>query len=279
MIRTAPAKINLGLHVLKKRADGFHDIETAMIAIEWFDRIRVFPSDGLMFASSDPELAGENNLCMRAAELLREFSDSPHGAAIELEKHIPHGAGLGGGSSDAATTLVMLNETWKLGLTGSDLSALGARIGSDVPFFVESRPAMAEGRGERLAPLQLDGAPYTCPFEIVVALPNERVSTAEAYRAVRPQNVGRTNIRDAILSNDLDRWRAELVNDFEAPIMEMHPSIGALKESLYDAGAGYAAMSGSGSAVYGIFDDDAHALAAAEMVHDQGLIAWKGRPV
>jgi 4-diphosphocytidyl-2-C-methyl-D-erythritol kinase len=269
------AKINLGLHVLRKRSDGFHDIETVMIAVEWHDVIRVEPSERPRFTSSDHSLSGDDNLCVRAAELLSSKMGIGAAAAIRLEKHLPFGAGLGGGSADAAVTLVLLNQLWDARLSKHELRSLAAQLGSDVPFFIDAAPALAIGRGEILEPL----SGYVFPFDLVIALPNERVSTAEAYSLVSPNDSNRPDIRKVVLSNDLERWSRELVNDFEEPILEKHPSIGAIKDAMLDAGAGYAAMSGSGSAVFGIFEDITTGRAAADAFREQGFITWHGRAV
>jgi 4-diphosphocytidyl-2-C-methyl-D-erythritol kinase len=271
------AKINLGLHVLRRRHDGFHDIETVMVAIEWHDTLEVRSAQDLSFTCSDHELEIEDNLCLRAAQLLAKECESQPGARIHLEKHLPHGAGLGGGSSDAAKTLLMLNDLWELKVDEGRLQELAAELGSDVPFFLTSEPALATGRGEILTTLSSGEQPYVFPFEIVVSLPHVRVSTAEAYQMVQPSDKARPNIPEIILSNDLARWRADLVNDFEMPIIGRHPAIGVLRETMYDAGAGYAAMSGSGSAVFGIFDEHASATAAAELLREQGFSVWHGR--
>jgi 4-diphosphocytidyl-2-C-methyl-D-erythritol kinase len=277
--RGAPAKINLGLHVLSKRSDGFHDIETVMVAVEWHDQVSVRSSDNLSFSASDPVLSGNDNLCVRAAEALRNAAGVETGAAIRLDKHLPFGAGLGGGSSDAAATLLLLNELWSLGLSDVRLESIAAELGSDVPFFIRSRATFATGRGEVLVELTEGDDPYAFPFELVIALPNERVSTAEAYSLVTPNRDGRPDIPAVVLSNDLERWKNALINDFEGPIIARHPSIGAVKDSLMAAGAGYAAMSGSGSAVFGVFESSAEALAAAEAMRSQGLTTWHGRAI
>lgn len=270
---SAFAKINLGLHVLRKRTDGYHDVETAMVAVEWHDVIRVARADRMSFTSSEEALSGEDNLCVRAARLLQREVGIDVSASIHLDKHLPFGAGLGGGSSDAAVTLLLLDELWKTGLPTPQLRNLAAQLGSDVPFFIDAVPALARGRGEILEPLP----EYVFPFDIVIVLPNERVSTAEAYSLVSPNESRRPDIREVVTSNDLDRWKRELINDFESPIIRKHPSIGAIKDGMLDAGAGYAAMSGSGSAVFGVFEDAAMGRAAADAFRDQGLVTWHGR--
>jgi 4-diphosphocytidyl-2-C-methyl-D-erythritol kinase len=274
----APAKINLGLHVLRKRADGYHDLETVFIRIPWVDTLSVTPAESLALTCSDPGLpVDESNLCMKAAIHLAATSGAKQGAALHLEKHVPYGAGLGGGSSDAAATLRLLAGFWGLTVTDAELHSLAASIGSDVPFFLMQQAAYATGRGEILEPL-LDqaGGTYALPYPLVVVVPPVEISTASAYRLVRPSEAGRPDLRSAVRSNDLERWRREVVNDFEAPVFEAYPAVSAVKDMMVDAGAGYASLSGSGSAVFGIFEDMPHAQAAAEAALQNGHQAWYG---
>lgn len=325
--KNAPAKINLGLHVLQKRADGFHDIETVFLRIPWADVLQFqvidqgesgdtakrgdAASDGgdvrdaddvsdardvqgpppaahgdgrgvrdLLLTCSDATLpTDERNLVVKAAALLKREHDVDRGAAIHLGKHVPYGAGLGGGSSDAATTLLALNELWELGLDRDDLAAYALQLGSDVPFFLGSETAIGRGRGERLEPL-IDpdtDEPYRPAFPLVVAVPEVHVPTAEAYAAVTPRAGGRPILERLILSNDLDRWSRELTNDFEPTVFARYPEIAEVKNALLQSGAGYASMSGSGSAVFGFFEEDAVATAAAEALRTSGHRVWRGR--
>lgn len=274
----APSKINLGLHVLRKRPDGYHDLETVFVRLPWSDRITVRPADTIGMTCSDPGLpVDERNLCVRAALRLAEAFEVTGGAALHLEKRIPYGAGLGGGSSDAATTLLMLARLWSLDARPEQLHALSAGLGSDVPFFLGPPVAYATGRGERLAPVaDSEGAAYVFPFTLVVVAPAVEVSTARAYSLVRPRSDGRADLLEVVRSNDLERWRSELVNDFGAPIREAYPVIEAVENLLTDAGAGYVSLSGSGSAVFGVFDDDVRATAAAEAARLSGHRVWHG---
>ena len=275
--RSAPAKINLGLHVLRKRPDGYHDIETVFIRIPWADVLRAEPADDLRLTCSDPNLPTDaSNLVMKAA---RELSDGQRGADLHLEKHLPIGAGLGGGSSDAATALTALNDLWDLGRSRDDLFEVAARLGSDVPFFLGPEAALGTGRGEYLEPLidpETD-EPYRPPFILVVAAPTIHVSTPEAYGLVDPRDDDRGDLCEIVLSNDLDRWRRELVNDFEAPIFEKYPPIREVKAALTSAGADYASLSGSGAAVYGFFEREEPATGAAEALLETGHKVWHGR--
>ncbi len=274
--RAAPAKLNLGLRVLRRRPDGFHDVETAMLPIGWADGLTAEPALALTLACSDPALpTDERNLVVRAALALAAEALVEPRAALRLDKRVPYGAGLGGGSSDAAAALLLLDRLWGTGLSESRLHALAAGLGSDVPFFLCGEAAIARGRGEVLTPLLgHDGAPYRCPFRLVVAVPPVHVATAEAYRLVAPQDGARPDLAAAVASNDLSRWRRELTNDFEAPILAAFPAIARAKTLLLDAGAGYAAMSGSGSAVFGAFEGAPAARAAAGALEAGGCRVW-----
>ena len=279
MERRAPAKVNLGLHVLRRRSDGYHDLDTVFVALPWHDTLVVGEApEGIAFSSSDPDLpTGDDNLVVRAARALAAHTGSTRGAALYLDKHLPYGAGLGGGSSDAAATLHALAEFWGVDVPDEELHALAATLGSDVAFFLDPRPMRATGRGERLAPLLLpDGSSYALPYPLVVVAPGVHVSTAEAYRLVRPRDTDRPDLGALVASNDLARWRRELVNDFEAPVVAAHPALGAVRAALVDAGAGYASLSGSGSAFFGVFEDAAAATAAAEALRLAGHRVWSG---
>lgn len=276
--RQAPAKLNLGLHVLQRRADGYHDLQTVFVPIPWADTLAATEATDLRLACSDPSLPTDaGNLVVRAAEALRRLTGTTQGASMHLDKHLPHGAGLGGGSSDAAAALVLLRDLWGLSLPPDDLHGLARGLGADVPFFLDPRPALATGIGDVLAPLVDEhGAPYRLPYPLVVAVPPVAVSTAEAYRQVRPRADGRPDLAAAVCSNDLDRWRRDLTNDFEAPIVAAYPALAPVRAALHDAGAAYVSMSGSGSAFFGVFEDDAQALAATEALRYAGCIVWHG---
>ena len=266
LARDAPAKLNLGLRVLRRRPDGYHDLETAFLPIGWADRLTADPADALALTCSDPALPTDaSNLVVRAALALARHAGVEPRAALHLAKRVPYGAGLGGDSSDAAAALRLCADLWRLDVRDADLHALAAALGSDVPFFLLSAPALATGRGERLGPLAHDdGTPWRCPFALVVAVPAVHVSTAEAYGLVTPDSRPRPDLRAAILSDDLGRWRREIANDFEAPICARYPAVAQARDALRAAGAGYAAMSGSGSAVFGVFEDAGHAREVAE---------------
>ncbi len=274
----APAKLNLGLHVLQKRADGYHDIETVFIPIAWHDVLRVSQNDAWQFTCSDPQLpTSDDNLCVRAARLLCEATGSEQGASLHLEKLLPYGAGLGGGSSDAAHTLLLLNSLWDAGADKKTLHTIAAGLGADVPFFLEDQPMHATGIGEILTPLQMaDEAPYTFPYVLVVVVPPVHVGTAEAYGGITPNAQNRPDLRALVTSNDLAMWRRHLVNDFETTVFARYPAIAAVKAQLLGAGAGYAAMSGSGSAVFGVFEDADLAKQVAADFERQKMRVWQG---
>ncbi len=275
--RNAPAKVNLGLHVLRKRENGYHDIETVFLPIPWHDRLKVAPAGKITFTCSDDQLpSDESNLCVRAARLLSDYVHEDRGASIHLEKQIPFGAGLGGGSSDAASTLLMLNELWRLNLDAGELHALAIQLGADVPFFLSPSVMFATGLGEELAPLTGAGANslYQFPFELLVVVPAIHVSTAEAYRNISPNALGRHDIRDVVRSNDFFRWRSSLVNDFERSVFAAFPEIKKVKDMMYTLGAGYASMSGSGASVFGVFEDRTGLIEAAGHFSEMNVDVW-----
>ena len=246
-------KINLGLHVVGKRPDGYHNLETIFLPVhDLCDELEINPT-----AASDTTMRQEgilldnapgDNLCMKAYRLLQEEFGIPP-VEIMLRKHIPFGAGLGGGSSDAAFTLKMLNETFSLGLATADLEQRSAQIGADCAFFIQNRPAYATGIGDQLEPIDLDLSAYRIVIEIP---PDEHVSTREAYAGLHLQGGSRPDLRQAV-RQPIEQWRNTIVNDFEASVFPAHPAIAALKDDMYRRGAHYAAMTGSGAAVFGLF--------------------------
>ena len=233
---------------------------------------------------SDPSLPTDgDNLVVRAAHALSAWAgeqlEVPPAARLHLDKCVPYGAGLGGGSSDAAAALRLLADLWALDVPQAKLHRLAADLGSDVPFFLDEGPAVATGRGEVLTPLvHPDGTPYTCPFWIVVAVPPVQVSTPAAYALVTPHGTNRPDLAAVVASNDLARWRRDLVNDFQVLIEAAYPQIGPVREALAMAGAGYTSLSGSGSAVFGVYEREAEAHAGASNVGDQGAQVWVDPP-
>ena len=249
MVTFPPCKINLGLRILSKRTDGYHDISTCFFPLPFTDVLEILPADKFTFTQTGLTIAGETqeNLCLKAYQLLRKELDLPP-VHIHLHKMIPMGAGLGGGSSDAAWTLRTLNSIFNLNRTTAQLVARATEIGSDCPFFIQDLPAIGSGRGEVLEPsgVKLSG------FFLVLVKPEIHVSTAEAYSNVKGEfSLG--NIR-SIVMQPMEDWKSNLINDFEPSVFKQHPSLSRIKDKMYSLGAVYSSMSGSGSAVYGIFD-------------------------
>ncbi len=250
MILFPQAKVNLGLHILFKREDGYHEIETCMIPIPFTDILEITESDEFVFLQTGLAIPGnlDSNLCVKAFHLMKEKFAIPN-VRIHLRKQIPMGAGLGGGSADAANVLKGLNDLFKLNTSISELEILAAQLGSDCPFFIQNKPQIARGRGEVLSEIDLDlKGKY-----LVLMNPGIHVGTKEAYDGVQPR-IPSNNIED-ILSNSIETWQTYLYNQFEESIFPKYPLIKDLKDSLIDLGAVYASMSGSGSSVFGIFDE------------------------
>jgi 4-diphosphocytidyl-2-C-methyl-D-erythritol kinase len=250
MIVFPNAKINAGLRVINRRPDGYHDIETMMIPVKLADALEVTPSADGQFGFTTSGLAIDGptdfNLCVKAFRLMQTRYGLPE-VKIHLHKVIPTGAGLGGGSSDAAFTLKLLNRIFSLKLCNNDLMQMAEELGSDCSFFIENRPCLATGRGEVLFPVH----PDLNEFHILIVKPDLSVSTAWAYSHVKPS--GRHLPEAADLPSDPGRWQAVLSNDFEEAVFENWPEIAAIKNQLLKLGAVYASMSGSGSAVFGLF--------------------------
>lgn len=252
MILKANCKINLGLDILRRRADGYHDLETVMVPVAGlYDEVEVTRTagDGATFTQQGlvVDCPPEANICLRAFALMRERY-GVGGVHIRLDKRVPFGAGLGGGSSDGTAVVLALNELFDLRLSTEELVARAAELGSDTPFFVHNTPQLCTGRGEVMTPFGIDLAGLT----LVVVKPSEGVSTREAYAGVHPR-IPVIPLAER-LRRPLSEWQATVTNDFEASVFAAHPVIRAVKERLLAAGALYASMSGSGSAVFGLFD-------------------------
>jgi len=249
MVSFPPCKINLGLRILRKRTDGYHDIATCFYPVPWTDILEIIPAAELEFSSTGLPIPGspENNLCLKAYALLRARFSLPY-VKIHLHKIIPMGAGLGGGSSDAAHTLLLLNDIFQLRLSLDELATFAAQVGSDCSFFIYNKAMLGTGRGEILSnsSVNLNGK------FIVIVKPDVHVSTADAYSAVVPDEG--SPLPDTVLNQSVTTWKTTLVNDFERSVFLKYPSIKEVKEKLYTCGALYASMSGSGSSVFGIFD-------------------------
>ena len=256
------AKINIGLHVLHRRPDGYHDIETIFHEVNWHDEIELHRAEGISMECSSPAVPTDSeNLCMKAAALLRQWSAYEHGVNIRLTKNIPVGGGLGGGSSDAAAVLVGLNELWNLALPPEELQRLAGQLGSDVSFFIQGGSAYATGRGEVLR-----HGNFRVPFWILLVTPPIHVSTAWAYSHAVPRPDMHSEGLAAVFEGDLGRspdLLLQVENDFEIPVFAHYPAIRDVKQRLLDAGAALALMSGSGSSVFGLFREEEDANKAA----------------
>jgi 4-diphosphocytidyl-2-C-methyl-D-erythritol kinase len=270
----APAKVNLGLSVLGRRADGFHDILSVFQAISWYDEIRLMPNDRqLEMECSDPDLpTGPGNLAWRAAEAAKERFGIDSGVTIHLEKRIPVGAGLGGGSSDAAAVLRGLAQMWSIDAEEDEWLDVCAEIGSDVPFFWRGGTAVVSGRGE-----VVDWLPSQKSLTLVVALPTVRVATAWAYGQLSqpfPDSSAYRRRVEALATGsiDLPTLCEKIGNDFQEPIEDVHPEIGRLRIDMLEAGARTSLMSGSGSAVFGVFEDGAAAESAADRLGTDAMV-------
>lgn len=250
MINFPNAKINLGLHITSKRKDGYHDIETCMVPIPLFDALEMIVDKKTVFETTGLIIPGEekDNLILKALKLLRkDFNDIPQ-VHIHLHKNIPMGAGLGGGSADAAFALTLMNQLFELYLEDWFLEDYAAELGSDCPFFIQNTPKIATGRGEILEPVEVS----LKGDHIVLVKPPVHIGTKEAYAGVKPQ-APKNNLREIL--KDKSSWRELLVNDFEASIFPQYPELAEIKAKLYEMGAYYAAMSGSGSTVFGLFKE------------------------
>jgi 4-diphosphocytidyl-2-C-methyl-D-erythritol kinase len=250
MIIFPQAKINLGLHVLYKRPDTYHELETCMVSIPLFDVLEILPAENFEFHQSGIEVSGtlESNLCVKAFRLLQQEYTIPN-VYMHLRKQIPMGAGLGGGSSDAAHVINGLNDLFDLEITQSRKEEFAAILGSDCPFFINGSPKVAKGRGEVLSPIALDLSGY----HLLLIYPNIHISTVEAYSNVSFYS-GEYSIRE-ILNSPITEWKFNLQNTFEEHIFEIHPRLKNLRNEMYEAGAIYSAMSGSGSTIFGIFKE------------------------
>jgi 4-diphosphocytidyl-2-C-methyl-D-erythritol kinase len=250
MICFPNAKINLGLNVLSKRADGFHNIETVLYPIPIRDALEFLTAGSFKLTVSGFYLEGpkENNLIYKAWNLLHEKYDIPP-LRIHLHKAIPTESGLGGGSADAAFFLKLVNTHFNLGIGQNEMKTLTGQLGSDCPFFINNKVSLSSGKGEILQPIKIDlKGKY-----MVVIQARILVSTHEAYRLIKPKRP-EINLSE-IISKPINEWKTLLINDFEEPLFKLYPEIGDLKTNLYKNGAVYASMTGSGSAVFGLFKE------------------------
>jgi 4-diphosphocytidyl-2-C-methyl-D-erythritol kinase len=251
MVSFPPCKINLGLQVIEKRPDGYHNLETCFYPVPWTDILEIVPSQKFSFTATGDVIPGDanDNLCVKAYQLLAaRYTLSP--VAIHLHKIIPAGAGLGGGSSDAAHTLRILNSLFDLKISNEQLFKFASELGSDCAFFIGDRPMMGKGRGEILSATSVS---LVNKF-LVVVKPDVHVSTAEAYSGITPNRPAQT-VESILAHAPMREWKRLLKNDFEESVFAKYPVIGSIKDQLYTHGAVYASMSGSGASVFGIFDE------------------------
>ncbi len=281
MILFPNCKVNLGLNITRKRADGFHDLETIFYPLALNDALEIiqspnaaveesyssFPAimqgpfkfDDVEFSSSGLNIQGDpsHNLCIRAYQLLKKDFPTLPPIKMHLHKTIPMGAGLGGGSSDGAFALKLLNQKFNLGLSNNVLQQYALQLGSDCPFFILNTPCIARGRGELLQPMSLD----LSGWHFLLVHPSIHVSTSDAFSSIIPAEPAESI--EQIIKLPPVQWKNSLKNDFEAPVFKRFPELAAIKQSLYDHGASYASMSGSGSSLYGIFSSKPTAAAEA----------------
>lgn len=259
------AKINIGLNILAKRPDGFHDLESVFYPVSVCDGLEILPASGsTSLFTYGLKIAGEtrHNLLIKAFDLLKkDFPEKLRETDIRLYKNIPMGAGLGGGSSDAAFLLKMLNRQYGLSLSGAALQTYALQLGSDCPFFIDNRPCFASGRGERMEALEMD----LSGFAIQLICPEIHISTAEAFKHIRPRRPAKSvsELRTATIRS----WKDWVVNDFEPHVFSLYPALAGIKRQLYRQGALYASLSGSGAALYGIFPKGEKASVKTSLPH------------
>ncbi len=252
MVYSAGCKINIGLSIVERRQDGFHNLETVMYPIKFMvDIVEVVNSETFSFSSSGRAIdcPSEKNLSVKAYRLLEQKLGKLPPLAIHLHKQNPFGAGLGSGSSDATVTLLAINECLKLNLSQQSLIEYAAELGSDTPFFVRNCAQLCKGRGEIMEDIAVDLSPYT----ILVVKPNFSISTKEAFSSITPKAAQFS--LSLLPSTPIERWKELVINDFEEGLFIKYPLLAQIKQQLYDMGALYASMSGSGSALYAIFKE------------------------
>lgn len=270
MILFSPAKVNIGLHITEKRPDGFHNLQSVVVPIGLCDILEFRLTDsndpGLQFSQSGIPVDGGagNNLCEKAHEMINTICPLPP-VEIHLHKQIPVGAGLGGGSSNATTSLEGLNTLASGTLSREQLHAMAASLGSDCPFFLHRKPMMMEGRGELLSPVSVS----LSSMFMVVLFPEIHISTKEAYASIHPRAPER-HLRE-LISSPVEKWRDLIVNDFEKGIFRQYPQLEQMKQALYQSGALYASLSGSGSSLFGIYRDQPRLPASLAP-----YVIWKG---
>jgi 4-diphosphocytidyl-2-C-methyl-D-erythritol kinase len=256
MLSFPNAKINIGLNIIEKRDDGFHNVESVMVPVDLCDALEVIENteetnERIVFTSSGIPIPGDiqDNLCYYAYHLIAADYPLPN-VKVHLHKHIPIGAGLGGGSADAAFFIRLLNDKFELGISWGEMHHYARQLGSDCSFFISNKPAFAEGKGDQYESTKLDLSNY----HIALIYPNIHINTAKAYSGVKPKAPARS-LENDIQNLSIDQWKEYIHNDFEDSVFVQFPELKKIKAELYSQGAVYAAMSGSGSTVYGIFKE------------------------
>ena len=261
------AKINIGLQITEKRADGFHNIESCFVPVGWSDVLEITEDESFGFVSSGLAIPGDpaTNLCVRAYQILQKDFDLPP-VRMHLHKVVPIGAGLGGGSADAAFALTLLNTKFDLNLSFEQLENYARPLGSDCAFFIQNKPKFCYDKGDQFTAISLD----LRGKHLVLVYPNIHISTAEAYAGVQPKSP-ETDLRAAIQS-PMSNWRQIIKNDFEDALFVKYPVLAQTKQTLYQIGATYASMTGSGSTLYGIFDAEPDLPN-----YFGGFLVWQGK--
>jgi len=248
MIVYPNAKINIGLNVLEKRVDGYHELSSVFYPVkDLCDILEILPSTEFSFSSSGIEIPGEGNICIKAFEMLKQDFDIDN-AKVHLHKQIPIGAGLGGGSADGAFMLKAMNTLFNLKLSTAQLEKYALQLGADCPFFIENTTKYASGIGEKMIGIDLDLLNY----EIRFIFPELHISTAEAYCDITPKTPAANLLN--LINQPIEKWKGKVKNDFEVSVVVKYPALAKMKEKLYEDGAIYASMTGSGSVIYGVFE-------------------------
>jgi 4-diphosphocytidyl-2-C-methyl-D-erythritol kinase len=260
------AKINIGLRILEKRSDGFHNIETCFYPVGWQDAVEIIEAKETVFTSSGIDIPGgpDENICLKAYQLFRKDFNLPN-VHIHLHKAIPIGAGLGGGSADGAFTLSLLNDKFNLILDEDLLIFYAEQLGSDCAFFIRNSPSLGLDKGERLEHIDLD----LSGLYIVIVYPGIHISTVEAYAGVKPARPNK-RLKEELERSSVSDWKNAVVNDFEAGIFQKYPLLDSIKKSMYKSGALYSAMTGSGSAIFGLFEKK------VQLDFSDKFLSWSG---
>lgn len=263
MIIFPPCKINIGLQVLSRRKDGYHNLSSLFYPLPLTDVLEIISAKELSFHPTGIPIPGkpEDNLCQKAWHLLKENFASLPPVAIHLHKHIPIGAGLGGGSSDGANMLLLLNRKYNLNLTPDQLKDYASRLGSDCAFFIQDHPCYVTGRGDELFPFTLESLHG---YHFVLVCPDIHIDTGWAYSKIMPK-IPSHSLLD-LVREPVETWKDNVINDFESPVLAAYPLLATIRKTLYNQGAVYVSMSGSGSSMYGIFKE-----VPAETLHFEGV--------